>query len=102
MAFIFISTTFEKKKDAENLAREIIEKKLGACVQLTEAESYYGWKGKVEKAQEYRVSIKTISNKYKDIEKLILKNHPYELPEVISTKIKKGSKRYLNWVKENC
>lgn len=102
MAYIIVSTTFDKKKDAENAAKKIIKMKLGACVQLTEAESFYRWNDKTQKAHEYRVSIKTLAKNYKKIENLLNINHPYSLPEIIATKIKKGSRKYLNWVKENC
>ena len=123
MKYIIVSTTFENKKDARELAKKVIQNKLGACAQITELESYYvqmpnsfgssqnskmkkefsdNWKGKVTTSNEYRVSIKTLSKNYKKIEDFIKKNHTYDLPEIVATKIKKGSKDYLNWIKNNC
>lgn len=99
MEYIIIKTTFGSKKDAESAAKKIIESRLGACVQLSEIESYYRWNNKTEKSQEYKIEIKTLSKNYKKIEEMIIKNHKYKIPEIVATKIKKGSKKYLNWMK---
>jgi|SRR3989344_2263667 len=101
MAYIIIKTTFESREDAEKIARKIIDNKLAACIQLSEVDSYYRWNNKTEKAHEYKLEIKTLSNNYKKVEELISKNHKYEIPEIIAIKIKKGSRNYLNWMKEN-
>jgi periplasmic divalent cation tolerance protein len=100
MSYIIIKTTFENKKDAEEIAKKIISSKLGACVQLSEIESYYQWNNKIEKSNEYKVEIKTLDKNYKKIEELISKNHKYEIPEIISYKLNKGSKKYFDWVKK--
>ncbi len=100
MNYIIIKTTFENKKDAEEIAKKLIESKLGACVQISEIESYYKWNGKVENSKEYKVEIKTTEENYKKIEELILKNHKYEIPEIVSYKLNNGSKKYLDWIKE--
>ena len=40
--------------------------------------------------------------KYKSsIEKLIKKNHSYELPEILVINIDDGSNEYLKWMKDN-
>jgi len=99
MGYIIIKTTFDNKKDAESIANKLITSKLAACIQISEVESYYMWKGKTEKAHEYKLDIKTSSKNYRKIEKFIKKNHKYEIPEIIAVKIKKASKKYLNWMK---
>ena len=100
MDYIIVKTTFAKKKEAEEIAKKIIEKKLAACIQISEIESYYRWNNSVEKSNEYKVEIKTLDKNYKRIEELITKNHKYEIPEIISYKLNKGSKKYLNWIKQ--
>jgi len=99
MAYIIIKTTFGNKKDAEEAAKKIIESRLAACIQLSEVESYYRWNNKTENAHEYKLEIKTLDKNYKKIEKLITKNHKYQIPEIVSYKLAKGSKKYLNWMK---
>ncbi len=100
MKFIIIKTTFENKKDAEEVAKKLIESKLGACVQISEVESYYKWNKKIENSKEYKVEIKTTEDNYKKVEELILKNHKYEIPEIVSYELNNGSEKYLNWIEE--
>jgi periplasmic divalent cation tolerance protein len=99
MGFIIIKTTFDNRKNAESMAKKLIESKLAACIQLSEIESYFKWNNKTQNAKEYKIEIKTNTKNYKNIEKLIKQNHTYKIPEIIAVKIKKGSKEYFNWMK---
>jgi len=100
MEYIIVKTTVENRNDAEKLAKKIVEVKLGACVQISEVKSVYRWKGKIETAKEFKIEIKTKSTNYKKLEEFIIKNHKYELPEIISVKINNGYRKYLNWIGE--
>ena len=47
--FIQVTTTTEKKEDAERIARSLVETRLAACVQIVgPIESIYRWKGRIE------------------------------------------------------
>jgi len=100
MKQIIVSTTMDNKKDAETLAKKIIKTRLGKCIQISSIKSIYEWKDKIEKSNEFKLEIKTSSYKYKKLENFILKNHKYELPEIIITKIKGGYSKYLEWLKK--
>jgi len=100
MKKIIAITTTETKKQAEELAKGIIQAKLGACVQINEIESYYHWKGKLENSKEFRLIIKTTEEKYKEIEEFIIKNSQYDLPEIIAVNIEQGYNKYLIWIEE--
>ena len=81
------------------MAGLLVSKRLAACVQLvSKLESHYRWKGKKEISREILLIIKTRSSLYKKVEAAILKNHSYEVPEIICLPISKGSKTYLNWL----
>lgn len=100
-SFIQISTTTETKKQAQKIAKYLVEQKLAACVQITgPIESTYRWKGKVETAGEYLCLIKTWTSLFKRVETAIKKLHPYETPEIIAVPIVKGSREYLIWLND--
>ena len=81
------------------MAGLLVSKRLAACVQILPGlESHYRWKGKKETSQEVLLLIKTKTSIYKKVESLILKNHPYEVPEIICLPIAQGSKTYLSWL----
>jgi len=62
--------------------------------------SIYSWKGEVVDDKESAVLMKTRSSKVKKAIKRIKELHSYEVPEIISFKIEKGSKDYLDWIGE--
>ena len=57
---IQVVTTTDKKADAERIARELVEGRLAACVQVIgPVLSTYRWKGRVETAEEWQCWAKT-------------------------------------------
>ena len=80
---IIVETTFDSDNDARKFAKNLIEKRLGACVQITPITSFYHWNGDIEESIEYRCSIKTKKELFEDIENYILSIHKYEVPQIL-------------------
>jgi periplasmic divalent cation tolerance protein len=95
-----VITTTDNKKIANNIASYLIENKLAACVQMDEVLSFFKWEGRTQQTKEFRLMIKTLSDKYSDAEKAILKHHNYSLPQVIKIDVDSGFDSYLNWVRD--
>jgi periplasmic divalent cation tolerance protein len=86
---------------AEKLAKELVNRRLAACVNiLPTARSIYQWQGKVEQQDESVLMIKTTREGYSSLEKTIVKNHPYQVPEILAVPIVEGFDEYLKWVEE--
>lgn len=99
---LIVLTTTPNTEEAENLAQKIVEAKLAACVQIMpQIKSFYIWEGKVQNEAEHLLLIKTLPEKYDDLEKFIHTNHSYEVPEIIALKAEKVSESYLNWAVES-
>jgi periplasmic divalent cation tolerance protein len=95
-------TTVAKRKDAERIARHLVDGRFAACVNvLPGLISYYRWKGKACREAEFLLVIKSAASKAKPIEKEILRLHPYELPEFVVLPVAGGSSRYLKWILKN-
>jgi periplasmic divalent cation tolerance protein len=93
-----ITTTVGSRADAESLAREIIERRLAACVQVEEGlTSFYRWQGKACEDAEVRLTIKTLPACEAELRELFLDKHPYEVPQFLSTTMR-ASAEYLAWV----
>ncbi len=99
--FIIIKTTFSSKQKCEELAKILIEQGLSACVQISEILSLYKWSKKVCKNNEFLVNIKTNELNFKKIEKIIKKNHEYDLPQIISVDISSSSQEYHKFLEDN-
>jgi periplasmic divalent cation tolerance protein len=91
--------TCPDEKTAAKLARSLVEARLSACVNILPAiSSVYMWKGQVEQDGEVLLLIKTNERQLAGLEAHIVKNHPYELPEVIAVPITEGLSGYLHWL----
>lgn len=86
---------------AQSLAEALISRRLAACVSLlSPCQSVYRWEGKLERASEIPVLIKTTQACYPALEAAIRELHPYELPEIVAIPVTAGLPAYLNWVNE--
>jgi len=96
---VIVLTNLPDKEAAMRLARELVERRLAACVNvLAECTSVYRWKGAVENATEVPVLIKTRAGRYPEVEAVIRELHPYELPEIVAVPVRHGLDEYLEWV----
>jgi periplasmic divalent cation tolerance protein len=94
-----VLTTFPDIDTAQRMSEQMVQAKLAACVNIVPAgQSIYMWKGEICKEKEHIAFIKTTDNRYSELERYIQEQHPYELPEIISTPITGGSKNYLDWL----
>jgi periplasmic divalent cation tolerance protein len=99
--YIQVSTTVEKKEDADRIAKTLVESRMAACVQVIgPIRSTYWWKGKVEEAGEWLCVMKTREELYADLEASLRAVHPYEVPEIVAVPVVKGSQLYLRWIEE--
>jgi periplasmic divalent cation tolerance protein len=100
-SLLFNNNIYSLVSIVEKLAEILITKQLAACVNvLAPCTSMYQWQGKLEKASELPMMIKTTRSLYKTLERTILKHHPYELPEIICVTIADGLPAYLAWISE--
>lgn len=96
-----VITTVSSASDARKISSLLVENKLAACVQIEDVTSFFVFENKMNEAIEYRLFIKSISSKYKQIERLILDNHSYDLPQVIEVPISQSYGPYAEWIKKN-
>ncbi len=95
-----VFTTTPNLAEAEALAEKIVSAKLAACVQiLPEMKSFYFWEGAVQKEPEHLLLIKTLPEKFEELEKFIQTNHSYSIPEIVALRAEKVSENYLDWMK---
>eukprot|EP00941_MAST-03F_sp_MAST-3F-sp1_P004007 g4007.t1 len=94
--------TVPSKKVGLDLAHSLVKKKLAACVNIkSQVTSVYEWKGNVEEDEEFLLMIKTRKSLLKNLTAQVIKEHPYDVPEVIAMDITGGSQDYMDFVLEN-
>lgn len=98
---IIIYTTFPDKKSAKLITRQLLTNKLAACIQLFPIESAYWWKGKIEETEETAAFIKTKKSLKDKAIDFLSKNHPYEVPEIVTIDPDSVNKPYFDWIKDS-
>ena len=98
-SLIIVTTTSDRRDTLDNIAANLIEQKLAACVQIGgPITSHYCWDGKVEQAQEWTCAIKTLEDFYESVESRIKQLHHYDEPQIIATPIVQASQGYADWL----
>ena len=96
--YIQVVTTTNTLSEAEAIAMTVLESRLAVCMQITPCTSFYHWKGKIEKAEEFRCLMKTKRELFPQLSAKIQTMHSYETPEIIATVITHGDAAYLKWM----
>ena len=102
MNAVIIQTTCSTSEEAKKIAKILIEEQLVACVQLSKIESLYIWNKEFCCDNETLLSIKTIKENFEKVKSKIKELHSYDVPEIIQIDITNASKKYLNFMGENC
>ncbi|MDI6606388.1 MAG: divalent-cation tolerance protein CutA [Candidatus Omnitrophota bacterium] len=99
---VVIFITVSAKEEAERIATKLVEEKLAACVNIVgNIDSVFWWEGKVDRAKELLLVVKSTAEKVDEIIAAVKSLHSYEVPEIIALPIVAGFKPYLNWINES-
>lgn len=98
---IFILVTCPSLDEAETIAGFVVERRLAACAHvMAPHRSVYRWQGKVERAEEINILIKTSAERFDDVRQAVLAMHSYEVPCIVSWPAAEGHGPYMDWVGE--
>lgn len=96
---IVVFITAANGEEATRLADMLVGSHLAACVQiLPEMESVYRWQGKIERASEILMLVKTTRDRFDDLDREVRALHSYDTPEIMAVPVVAGSASYLEWL----
>ena len=96
---LLVVTTLPDRATAERIAAALVTARVAACVNvLAECTSVYRWQGKIERAGEVPMLIKTTRAAYAQLEETLRTLHPYAVPEIVALPVTAGLPAYLDWV----
>lgn len=100
---IIVFVTCASRAEALRIASSLVHKRLAACGNISGASvtSIYRWKGKVQRAKETLLILKSTRDAFTALEREVRRMHCYDVPEIIALPVIDGSKQYLAWIKEN-
>jgi periplasmic divalent cation tolerance protein len=98
---IVVLSTCSSAEEADRIARQLLEKRLAACVNIVAgAHSVYRWRGAIEEAAEWLLIVKSRQGLWEELRAEIQRLHSYEVPEVLMLAIDDGSPKHLDWLDE--
>ncbi len=96
---IVVFVTAKDEQEAGKIAEGLVQNKLVACANIVSGiKSVFWWEGKVDRAQECLLILKSKKNFFSRIVKTVKSLHSYETPEIIALPIVEGYKGYLDWI----
>jgi periplasmic divalent cation tolerance protein len=102
MTPVIVLTSLGGDFDARPLARELVERRLAACVTIVGGvTSIYRWQDRVEEEGEQLLVIKTVDANVDSLRDVLLARHPYDVPEFIVLPIVSTSDAYGAWLLES-
>ena len=102
MNFYLTYIITKNENEALTIANLAVQKNLAACGNIfPKMKSIYMWQNKLQNDNETLLILKTNSNKYPLLEKLILEKHSYEVPCILKIPISDGNKEYLKWIEDS-
>ncbi|HXF57340.1 MAG TPA: divalent-cation tolerance protein CutA [Actinomycetota bacterium] len=93
-------TTFGSREDALRVAREAVEARVAACVQVVgPVTSLYRWEGRLEEAEEFLCLLKAPAEGLDRLVAFVRALHPYNTPELTAVASAFVEERYLAWAR---
>ena len=99
MQALVVMTTVGTEEQANLIAREILERRQAACVNILPGiRSTYRWKGKICRDGEFLLIVKTLEGELEGVTATIRELHSYELPEILAFHADHGEPGFLGWI----
>ena len=103
MSFCVVLITAPGLPEARRISRMLVSERLAACVNIVRGiESLFRWKGKVDRAKEFLLIVKTRKSLVKRLGLAVKKIHSYSVCEVIALPVLAGNRDYLSWIAASC
>ncbi len=98
-SYIIIIVTTAGREEAETIVQRLLEARLIACANIIgPVSSHFHWSGKMEKAEEYLILMKSRKDLFEKLSETVKALHSYEVPEILALPVVEGSKAYMDWL----
>ena len=98
-SYIIVIVTAANEAEAVTIVERLLEAKLIACGNMIgPIQSHFIWSGKIEKAEEYLIIMKSRFDLFEKLSETVKALHSYDVPEIIALPVVAGSKSYLQWL----
>jgi periplasmic divalent cation tolerance protein len=97
--YVIVIVTTSSKQEAEKISQQLLKERLIACANINGPVcSLFHWSGKLEKAKEYMIFMKSHKDLFEKLTETVKTLHSYEVPEILALPVVDGSEAYLGWL----
>ena len=98
---VLVYTTWPSIVEAERAGRAIVEGRLAACVNILPGMiSHYWWQGKIERAEEVVMLVKTRAGMADAVGNAVKTAHSYATPSIMVVPVEHVDPDYHHWIVE--
>lgn len=102
MSYCLAYVTCPNKREAEKIARVLVEEKLAACVNIqTPSSSFYIWNGACQIDEEVIFLAKTKEKLFLNLTERVCELHSYQTPCVLKIPMQIGNQSYQEFLEKN-
>ena len=102
MQINFVYMTAGSKDEARSIGKELVERKLAACVNIIDPmHSIYLWEGKLQEDTEVVMIAKTTEERVQELIDAVKSLHSYDCPCVLAMPASTGNQAFLDWIAES-
>ena len=96
---VLVYTTWPSIVEAEAAGRQIVERRLAACVNILPGMvSHYWWEGKIERAEEAVMIVKTRASLAEPVRAMVKEMHSYTTPAIMVLPVESADLGYHQWI----
>jgi periplasmic divalent cation tolerance protein len=96
---VLVYTTWPSIVEAERVGREIVARRLAACVNILPGMvSHYWWQGKIERGEEAVMLVKTRAALAEAVGVAVKELHTYEAPTIMVLPVESLDATYHRWI----
>jgi periplasmic divalent cation tolerance protein len=96
---VLVYTTWPSIVEAEQAGRAIVERRLAACVNILPGMiSHYWWQGKIERAEEAVMIVKTRAALADAVRQAVKELHAYQTPSIMVLPVDSVDADYQAWI----
>ena len=96
---VLVYTTWPSIVEAERAGRSIVERRLAACVNILPGMiSHYWWEGKIERAEEAVMIVKTRASLAEPVRVMVKEIHSYTTPAIMVLPVESADAAYHQWI----
>ena len=81
--FTLVYITMPSEVQAKEMARALLEGRLIVCATILPCQSMYWWDGAIQSDQEVIMFVKTVDDKFEQLQQVVTKLHSYQVPCIL-------------------